>query len=191
MIQSIPRILILVLAATSFAALAEVLPRPEPIGKPATKVYRQVLPDGRILYSDRRVKGAKLDQTFTVEPPASSGASGGTGGSSASGKPAEAPPRTAAPADRVSTLPPPGRTRTMDDANADVIRAEMLLEDARKRRDAGAEPLPGERVGTATGGSRLSDDYHARQKRLAEEVAVAENVLRRSIADRDALREGR
>ena len=65
-----------------------------------------------------------------------------------------------------------------------------MLEDARKRMEAGVEPLPGERMGTANGGSRLSDDYLARQKRLAEEFAVAENVLRKSIADRDALRYG-
>ena len=187
MILPCPRFLAFILALAPVAALAEDIPRPEPIGKPATKVYRQVAPDGRIIYSDKPVKGARVDETITVDPPVK-----GTPSGSVSGKP-PAPPMGSAPTpvDRVSVIPPPGRTRTVDDAQADVIRAEMLLDDARKRMEAGAEPLPGERVGTASGGSRLSDDYHARQKRLAEEVAVAENVLKKSIAERDALREGR
>ena len=185
MILPIPsRILVLALALAPACILAQDIPRPAPIGEPAKKVYRLVMPDGRILYSDKPVKGAKVDETITFDPPPK-----GTASADVSGKPAEPPLRTApAPVDRVTAIPPSGRSRTADDVEADVIRAEMLLEDARKRREVGAEPLPGERVGTATGGSRLSDDYHARQKRLAEEVAVAENVLKKSLAERDALR---
>jgi len=187
MILSRPHILALALTLAPAAVPAEEIPRPEPIGKPATKVLRQVTPDGRVIYSDKPVKGARVDETINVDPPPKGNPSGAV-----SGKPPAPPLGTVpTPVDRVSVIPPPGRTRTVDDAQADVIRAEMLLEDARKRMEAGAEPLPGERIGTATGGSRLSDDYHARQKRLAEEVAVAENVLKKSIAERDALREGR
>lgn len=187
MILSRPSILAFALTLAPAAALAEDIPRPEPIGKPATKVLRQVTPDGRVIYSDKPVKGAKVNETITIEPPPKGNPSG-----SVSGKPPEPPLGTVpTPVDRVSVIPPPGKPRTADDAQADVIRAEMLLDDARKRMEAGVEPLPGERIGTASGGSRLSDDYHARQKRLAEEVAVAENVLKKSIAERDALREGR
>jgi len=192
MILTCPRILILALtlplAPAAFAA--EEIPRPEPIGKPATKVYRLVMPDGRVIYSDKPIKGAKVDETIKVDPPAKG--SKPSSSATVSGRPAEPPLRSGpTPVDRVATIPAPGRPKTLDDANADVIRAEMLLDDARKRMQAGAEPLPGERVGTAGGGSRLSDDYHARQKRLAEEVAVAENVLKNAVAERDALREGR
>ena len=187
MIQPRTRIFALALAFAPAIGLAEEIPRPDPIGKPATKVYRQVTPDGRIIYSDKPVKGAKVDETITVEPPPK-----GTSPATVSGKPPEPPLRSGpTPVDRVATIPLSGKPRTLDDANAEVIRAEMLLEDARKRLEAGVEPLPGERIGTAGGGSRLSDDYHARQKRLAEEVAVAENVLKKSIAERDALRDGR
>ena len=187
MILPCPRILALALALMPAAVPAEEIPRPEPIGKPATKVYRQVTPDGRVIYSDKPVKGAKVDETITVDPPAPNTPSGAV-----SGKPAAPPLATVpTPVDRVTVIPSSGKPRTVDDATADVLRAEMLLEDARKRMEAGAEPLPGERIGTASGGSRLSDDYHARQKRLAEEVAVAENVLKKSMAERDALREGR
>lgn len=169
------------------SVLAEDVPRPEPIGKPATKVYRQVMPGGRVIYSDKPVKGARVEETITVEP-----APPGTPSGTVSGNPPPLPMGTVpTPVDRVTVIPSTAKPRTADDANADVIRAELLLEDARKRMEAGAEPLPGERVGTASGGSRLSDDYHARQKRLAEEVAVAENVLKKAVAERDALREGR
>jgi hypothetical protein len=187
MILPTRRILILALAVTAPAAVAAELPQPAPVGEPATTVYRQVLPGGRIIYSDRPVKGAKMDQTITVDPPAVGTISSGTSGASSASTSRSGP----GTADRVSTIPPSGRTKTLDDATADVIRAEILLDDAHKRMEAGAEPLPGERVGTATGGTRLNDDYHARQKRLAEEVAVAENVLKKSIAERDALRDGR
>ncbi len=173
------------------AALAPVLavsadlPPPESIGKPATKVYRQVMPGGRVIYSDKPVKGAKLQETITVEP-----APPGTPTADVSGRPVSPPLATdPAPPARVATIPASGG-KTLDEANAEVLRAEMLLEDARKRQEAGTEPLPGERLGTASGGSRLSDDYLARQKRLAEEVAVAENVLRKSVAERDSLRYG-
>jgi len=194
MIPTCPRILVLALALTLSPAAfaAEEIPRPEPIGKPATKVYRLVMPDGRVIYSDKPIKGAKVDETIKVDPPAKVGKPPPSAPVSVSGRTAEPPLRSGpTPVDRVATIPAPGRPKTLDDANADVIRAEMLLDDARKRMQAGAEPLPGERIGTAGGGSRLSDDYHARQKRLAEEVAVAENVLRNSVAERDALREGR
>jgi hypothetical protein len=185
MILPCSRTLALVLALTPAAVPAEEIARPEPIGKPATRVYRQVMPDGRVIYSDKLVKGARVDETIIVEPPAKSTPT-------PPAKPPATPPVAApSPVAPVSVIPAPGRPRTLDDATADVIRAELLLEDARKRMEAGAEPLPGERIGTASGGSRLSDDYHARQKRLAEEVAVAENVLKKSMAERDALRDGR
>ncbi|RZI40880.1 DUF4124 domain-containing protein [Herbaspirillum sp. HC18] len=158
---------------------------PSPIGEPAKKVYRQVMPDGRIVYSDKPVKGAKLDEVLTVDP-------------SPEGAPTESKPRPPGPVvneptpvERVSSIPESGKRKTLDDAEADIIRAQMLLDDARKRQEAGVEPLAGERTGNASGGSRLNDAYYARQKRLAEEVAVAENVLKKSVSERDAIRDKR
>lgn len=173
------------LALSPALAPAEELSPPGPIGKPASKVYRQVMPDGRIVYSDKPVKGAKLDEVLNVEP-------------APQGAATEPKPRPPGPAvnepttvERVSSIPEPGKRKTLDDAEADIIRAQMLLDDARKRQEAGVEPLAGERTGIASGGSRLNDAYYARQKRLAEEVAVAENVLKKSVVDRDTIRDGR
>ena len=42
-----------------------------------------------------------------------------------------------------------------------------------QRRKAGEEPLPGERLGTAGGNSRLTDAYFERQKGLEATVAAA------------------
>jgi hypothetical protein len=64
----------------------------------------------------------------------------------------------------------------------------MFLEDARKRQEAGIEPLPGERTGIRSGGSRLNEAYEARQKLLAREVIYAEALLKKAIEDRDKSR---
>lgn len=152
-----------------------------------TTVYRQVMPDGRIVYADKVLKGGKLDETITVEPPIK-----GNPWTTASGKrPSIAPRDEPTPVSRVNSAPPLGRQKTIEEANSDVIRAEMLLEDAQKRRKAGIEPLPGERTANAGGGSRLNDAYWARQQRLEKDVAQAEAALKRASAERDALRKAR
>ena len=68
--------------------------------------------------------------------------------------PASSDARRTAPAE------PPGEARVqrLRDATAEVEAATQDLAQARARLDAGKEPLPGERTGTATGGSRLNDD---------------------------------
>ena len=175
---------LLILPVLSYAA--ELAP-PAPLEKPPNKVYRQVMPDGRIVYSDRLLKGAKLDETLAVEPPVK-GTPSVTGSSRRPGLPPRSEPT---PVARVPSIPQENKRKTFDDANADVVHAEMLLEDARKRQEAGVEPLPGERTGNVSGGSRLNEAYHARQKRLAEEVAIAESVLKKSIEEREVLRSAR
>jgi len=163
--------------------LAEQIAPPAPLGKPARTVYRQVMPDGSIVYSDKILKGAKLDETLHVEPMVE-----GTTWATESGRRPTIPPRNEpTPVARVPDTP----ALTLEQASAEVIRAEMLLEDARKKQEAGVEPLPGERTANAGGGSRLNDAYHARQKRLAEEVAIAEAALKKAAARRDALRGSR
>lgn len=173
------------LVAGSFAtsAFCEDLASAPP-GSPTT-IYRQVMPDGRIVYSDKAVKGGKVDQTITVEPPIK-----GNFWSAESGARPVIPPQTeSTPVRKTSSIPLLGKKKTLAEATSDVIRAEMLLEDAKKRQEAGVEPLPGERTGnSANNGSRLNDTYDARQKALAKDVAAAEAALQQAIADRDALR---
>jgi hypothetical protein len=52
---------------------------------------------------------------------------------------------------------------------------------------AGKEPLPGERVATADGGSRLSEAYFDRVKGLEDELRLAKERLDRAFRDRTIL----
>jgi hypothetical protein len=166
--------------ACSLPALAqEVVVDPEPLGEPATTVYRQVTPDGRVIYSDKAQRGARVEQTLTVEPPVR-GNTWSVEGSARPVAPALAEPT---PIKQVASIPPSGRAKTVEEATSDVIRAEMLLEDARKKRDAGHAPLGAEKGNTGPGTA-----YAARQERLAREVARAEAALERALAERETLR---
>ncbi len=161
---------------------AQDIVKPGPIGEPATTLYRQITPDGRVIYSDKPIKGAKLDDTLTIDPE-----SNGKSWKSDSGKRPNVPARAEpTPVQRVPSIPPLSKRKTLDQAEADVIKSEMLLEDARQRQKAGEEPLPGERTGIVGGGSRLNERYEMRQKALAREVAEAEAMLQRSRNERNS-----
>ncbi len=185
--QSFYRAAIIMFATLSASAGAQEIVKPGPIGEPATTLYRQITPDGRVIYSDKPIKGAKLDDTLTIDPE-----SNGKSWKSESGKRPNPPLRAErTPIQRVPTIPPLSKRKTLDQAEADVIKSEMLLEDAKKRQQAGVEPLPGERTGNARGGSRLNEQYEMRQKALAQEVAEAEAMLQRSRNERNSVMSAR
>ena len=167
--------------------LAQNIIHPTPIGEPASKVYRQVLPDGRIIYSDKPVKGAKLDDTLTPDPETN-----GKLWRSESGKRPALPPRVEhTPVVKVPSVSPSGRRKTYDEAEADVIKAEMLLEDARRREQASMEAAPGERTIAQQGNSGPNGQHNMRPKTLTLEVSQAEAMLNRARQERDALRPSR
>jgi hypothetical protein len=142
------------------------------------------MPDGRVVYSDKALKGAKIDHTIKVEP----AIKGNLWTAEAGPKPVAAPQVERTPIKRVNTPSGSGTKKTLDEATSDVIRAEMLLEDAKKRQQAGVEPLPGERSGNASGGSRLNEAYQARQQELAKDITEAEAGVRKAQSDRDVVR---
>jgi hypothetical protein len=136
----------------------------------ATTVYRQVLPDGRVIYTDEPPKGSKIDRTIKVDP---------------------APKNVAPPAAKTPVPASPSATTApgaLDRAADNVAAAEKALEAARQKQQAGVEPGEGERSGTAMGGSRLNENYQSRQEVLAKEVAKAEESLKAAIRARDAAR---
>ncbi|HJV85359.1 MAG TPA: hypothetical protein VJ698_07760 [Noviherbaspirillum sp.] len=143
------------------------VPQPLPETNGPTTVYRQVTPDGRVVYSDKAIKGAKIDHTMTVEPPIK--------GNLWSAEPGSAPviPRHAepTPVQKVPSIPAPGKRKTIEQANADVIKAEMLLEDAKRRQEAAAR-----------GSERDA---------LARNVADAQAMLERAVAERNTIRRTR
>jgi hypothetical protein len=61
----------------------------------------------------------------------------------------------------------------LDRAYDDVRAADLALRAAEAKRDQAEEPRPGERSATATGFSRLNENYFARQISLDQEVAAA------------------
>jgi Domain of unknown function (DUF4124) len=138
----------------------------------AQTIGRYVFPDGRVVYSDQPVPGAKLVNELAPPPPAS---------------PSPPPPReskAAAPKADSGVA----RVKRLEAADAEVRGATESLERARAQLQTGTEPLPGERTGTAGGGSRLNEAYDARQAANQRAVADAEARLQRAVADRNAVR---
>lgn len=65
------------------------------------------------------------------------------------------------------------RRSELDKAYEEARAAHQALKDAEARRDQGIEPQPGERQGTAGGGTRPTDQYLGRQQLLEHEVEMA------------------
>ena len=65
------------------------------------------------------------------------------------------------------------RSTELDKAYDEARTAYQALQDAEARRDQGIESQPGERTGSAAGGSRPNDNYFARQAILEQDVATA------------------
>ena len=121
-------------------------------------VYKSIMPDGKVIYGEKPVPGAK--RVDTIDPP---------------------PAKTG-----VTPLPPEHKSMAGQQSNARAAAAtqQATLEDARKQlraaeaaREAGKEPLAGERQGIVGGGSRLTDAYHERQKNLEAAVQAAKKRL--------------
>jgi Domain of unknown function (DUF4124) len=126
-------------------------------------VYKSTLPDGRVVYGDKPDPAAVKVETSTPDT-----SKRGIGGST---------PREA------------GALREMENARtgregADerVRAAQQSLQRAEDARAAGKEPLPGERIGTAGGGSRLNESYEARQRQLDAAVEKARRDLEEASA---------
>jgi hypothetical protein len=100
-----------------------------------------------------------------------------------------APPKVLhTPIIKKPSLSPEEKKKIADQAESNVIRAEMLLEDAKRKQEDGVEPLPGERTGNVDGKTRLNESYWARQRALEKAVSYAERNLQRARDREQALR---
>ena len=128
----------------------------------AQTIYKFVRPDGRVVYSDRPVPGARLEEELERAPqpdPAAAAA-------------ARAREEARAKALRESLAE---RSRSLDQAENDLRDWTRRLDEAKARLEAGREPLPGERTGVVfQGKSRLNEAYWARQDENEAAVAEAE-----------------
>ena len=120
----------------------------------AQTLYKSTMPDGKIIYGETPAPGAR--RVDTVEPPpAKTGVTSAT--ESEKARAAQAAAKAGAAAQPAPAL----------------NDARLALQKAEAARDAGKEPLPGERLGTAGGGSRLTEAYFERQKSLELGVDAA------------------
>jgi hypothetical protein len=75
------------------------------------------------------------------------------------------------------------RRSELDKAVEEARTAQLALKEAEARRDEGVEAQAGERQGTASGGTRPTEQYLGRQQLLEHEVEMArrryEAALRR------------
>ena len=127
-------------------------------------VFRSVMPDGSVVYGDKPAPGAKETKEVSLPPPNIS-------------KPPPAPPKKSAPATA------PGQPAT-DSADDQVRNAERELQKAKAALETGREPQPGERIGTASGASRLTDAYFERIKSLENAIVGAQKKLDDALAQR-------
>ncbi len=72
-----------------------------------------------------------------------------------------------------STAGAQNRSADLEKAYQEARAAYQALQDAEARRDQGVESQPGERSGSAAGGSRPNQNYFARQAILEQEAEAA------------------
>lgn len=126
-------------------------------------MQKYVTPDGKTVYSDRPIPGARLVDQIAPPPPVDPNAA-----AAAQARARENAERAnASSAKRAESA---NSAQKQEDAGAALRRAKEQLE-------KGKEPLPGERIGTAGGGSRLTDAYWARQRANEQAVKNAEARL--------------
>jgi hypothetical protein len=124
----------------------------------AQTIYRSIMPDGRVIFGDKPVAGAQHVETIdTSSPPANVVPSGSRNEEAAQQREL--------------------RRQQQAARQAEVREAEQVLRAAEAAQAAGKEPLPGERLGNAGGGSRLTDAYWERQKSLKAAVTEARKRL--------------
>ena len=129
----------------------------------AQTMFKSTMPDGRVIFGDKAVDGAAKVEAIKPDT-AKRGIQTLSTGEAAAVKQAEQ--------ERLK------RER----GDESVQAAEKTLRDAESALAKGEEPLPGERTGTAGGGSRLNDAYWQRQQKLKDDVERARAALEKSRA---------
>ena len=130
------------------------------LAQPATAqtLYKSVTPDGRVVYSDKPPSDAVKTEKKQLD----------------TSKRGVVPPTER---DKATLRQLESSRKTRESGQDRVRRLEIALHDAEVAQAMGKEPQPNERLGTAGGGQRLTDDYWARQKRLETAVEQARRNL--------------
>lgn len=136
----------------------------------AQAIRKYVTPDGDVIYSDVPIEGAKEVDQIAAPPEVDPAAR------------ARAEEAASRRADRVEEAVQ--RSQETIARQEEIRQAEQRLAEAKAELANGKEPLPGERIGTAGGASRLTEAYFQRQAANQRAVEQAREEL-------DAMRSGR
>ena len=129
----------------------------------AQTMFKSTMPDGRVMFGDKPVDGAAKVEAIKPDT-AKRGIQTLSTGEAAAVKQAE-------------------QERLKRERGSESVQAaEKALRDAEAALAKGEEPLPGERTGTAGGGSRLNDAYWTRQQKLKDDVDRARVALEKARA---------
>ena len=134
----------------------------------AQGLKKYITPDGKTVYSDTPVPGAKEVGEIKA-PPEPNAAS--------RSRAEDAARRDATDVKKID--------KRLDDRRSNAARieaAEAELEKAQRILKEGAEPEPGERTGTAGGSSRLNDAYQKRQRANERAVEQAKAAVKEARA---------
>jgi len=140
----------------------------------AQTAYKSTMPDGRVIYGDAPIPGARKVEQISVAAPrlGEGGAGAAPVGEKDRGSTREGDQGRARQDDAMRA-----RMAEREQARQRVREAEEALHVAEEAKRNGEEPLPGERLGLTGGGSRLSEEYFQRQKQLEENVVNARSTL--------------
>ena len=155
----LPRKILVVLAVCCFALISTKVLIPVAM---AESIYKSVMPDGRVMYGEKPQPGASLVKKSTVSIT-------DTGVKAASKTEIDSINRRAKK-----------RSQLLDKTLKNIQTAEGDLRKAEIDREAGIEPLPGERLGIVGRGTRLSEAYWRRQQILEERVNTARQLLKKA-----------
>lgn len=133
----------------------------------AQGLYKNVMPDGRIIYSDQPLKGAKQSKALELPPPPTAEQK------EAAQRRAEQEKRTRE--ELLGRLEE--RRKAGDAADSRVNRARKALEDAQAALDRGREPQVGDMSAIVGGGARPNEAYFRRIADLERAVENAKKEL--------------
>jgi hypothetical protein len=125
----------------------------------AEPVYKSTMPDGKVLYGNAPAPGARKVEKMTTN-------------TQNSGVQVSTPEQQQAVSRRESARQDEAARRA-----AEIEQLRNAVTQAEAELKAGKDPKEGELTGNARGGTRLNEEYAARQKLLEENVQAARKRL--------------
>lgn len=137
------------------------------IGAHAQQLYKNVMPDGRVIYTDAPIPGAAQTKALEAPPPPSP-----VQREAAQRRAEEEKRKRDALETRLGD-----RRKAFVEADERVARARENLERAQTALEQGRAPQAGETIGTAGGGVRPSEAYLNRIMQLERDVEMARTAV--------------